>query len=938
MVRSLEAWLREKGFTDLFVDYANIDAGEKWAWKLRDAAGACRVVVCLVTDNWLASDECFGEFKAAWYMGKRIISLFALPRDEPSRRDRLANVQAEDQGIDVVTCRTADGGLDLARDAEIENRLEKGLRAGGALAKVGLDPEAFAVDRKLRPMPFPGLASFSDEDADAALFYGRSREIAEALEELRKVRAEGDLRPFVILGASGAGKSSLMKAGIIPRLRREAPAWLPLRAFRPGGDPLLNLAEAIAKTRADFGSTEAHGIIRDNLLYAWVKARAAGMQEPAGRVALSEALEAEGRKLREAAGRPDATILISVDQAEELARADGDSGDALAGYLHTALNLTASRWQLAFTTRTDSFAELQHHYRFQDLKGRVYDLRAVPAFQFVRVIEEPAERYGVRVDPALVAAVIEDAPRENALPLLAFGLQRLWRQFAASGALTPDNYIRVGRLGRLIEDGAERALRGLSPDEDVALPPGPPPKSRLDLAAATFVPALTQLNEQRATIARIANWTSFTDEQRDLLALFVQWRLVVHKGDPGTVEVAHEALFREWKRLERWLEPERARLEILRSLQADALTWNQNGRDVAFLNHRSKRLVEASALQETERYRERLSALEFDYLAACGVANAAELRRARRVRAAIGALAVVLIAVVTGWMKQDFVFEQWNWFAKVRPYRVANFDGHALSPERERTLRPGDHFRECGAICPEMVVVQAGEFWMGSPDGSNGPAEVGRAPVEGPRHQVRIARQFAVGKNEVRFDEWDECVKVGVCPANKDYDMGRGRKPVVGVSFDDAANYVRWLALMTGKQYRLLSESEWEYSERAGTETAYFWGPKFAEGNANCRRCGPKWNGKYETSPVEWYPANAFGLYDMAGNVWQWVEDCYQETYDGAPSDGRPWMNKNCGNRVVRGGGWFYDPEELRSAARGNAPVSFQVNYIGFRVARTIAP
>src|ERR1700733_3720215 len=145
-VRSLEAWLREKGFTDLFVDYASIEPGDKWARKLRDAAGACRVVVCLVTDNWLASDECFGEFKAAWYMGKRIISLFALRPDEPSRRDRLASLKAEDQGIDVVTCCTTDGGLYLARDPEIENRLEKGLRAGGALAKVGLDPEAFAVD------------------------------------------------------------------------------------------------------------------------------------------------------------------------------------------------------------------------------------------------------------------------------------------------------------------------------------------------------------------------------------------------------------------------------------------------------------------------------------------------------------------------------------------------------------------------------------------------------------------------------------------------------------------------------------------------------------------------------------------------------------------------------------------------------------------------
>ena len=141
-----------------------------------------------------------------------------------------------------------DGALDLGADRNVATRLKAGLRAAGALSRVGLDPEAFAIDRKLRPMPFPGLASFGDDDADAALFYGRSREIAETLEELRKVRAERDLRPFVILGASGAGKSSLLKAGIIPRLRREAPAWLPLRAFRPGADPLLNFAEALART------------------------------------------------------------------------------------------------------------------------------------------------------------------------------------------------------------------------------------------------------------------------------------------------------------------------------------------------------------------------------------------------------------------------------------------------------------------------------------------------------------------------------------------------------------------------------------------------------------------------------------------------------------------------------------------------------------------
>ena len=200
----------------------------------------------------------------------------------------------------------------------------------------------------------------------------------------------------MILGASGAGKSSLLKAGIIPRLRREAPAWLPLRAFRPGADPLLNFAEALARTLADFGKVEAHGVIRDRLFDAWSKAeRAGGELTPAGRAALEAALEAEGRKLRDAAGRDGATILISVDQAEEMARADGDSGEALADYLRAALAAAASRWQLAFTIRTDSFPELQSHRRFQDLKARGYDLRAMPVFRFDSVVEEPAKRYGV---------------------------------------------------------------------------------------------------------------------------------------------------------------------------------------------------------------------------------------------------------------------------------------------------------------------------------------------------------------------------------------------------------------------------------------------------------------------------------------------------------------------------------------------------------------
>jgi formylglycine-generating enzyme required for sulfatase activity len=934
MARPLEAWLRAKGFTDLFIDHSNIDAGEKWAQALRDAAGACRVVVCLVTENWLASDECFGEFKAAWYMGKRIIPLFALGVGERARPDRLSKVQAEDQGLDVASCRTDDGGFDLVRDAEIERRLENGLRAAGALARIGLDPEAFAIDRKLRPTPFPGLASFSDEDADAALFYGRSREIAEAMEELREMRATGDSRPYVIIGASGSGKSSMLKAGIIPRLRREPSAWLPLRAFRPSGDPLYNFAEALTRTlTTDLRSNaEAPGALCARLFDQWAEARRpVGKPSPDVQAALQTALDDFGARLRKAAGRSAATILVSLDQAEELARADSDAGDALAAYLRAASAMTRNRWRIVLTIRTDSFPDFQRHRRFEDWETRPRDLRTVKGYRFDTIIEEPAKRYGVRVDLKLVEALIEDAPTEDALPLLAYSLQRLWLRYADSGSLILDTHARIGQLSKLIEDGAERALRGLSPDEDAPLPPGPLSKNRLDLAASTFVPALAQVNERGVTIRRIAQWASFSEEQRDLLARFDQWRLVVRKGEPGTVEVAHDALFREWKRLASWLESERTRLEALRALQVDALTWDRNGRDTAYLNHRGRRLAEANALSGIVGYRRRLTALEFDYLAACRVANIAHLENERVAQVVRVALAVFWVAAFLVVANMAFVWDRINWFFTMRPYRIANFDGNALSLERERALRPGDPpFHECVQACPEMVVVPAGEFQMGSPG-----SEKGRDGNEGPQHRVSIIRQFAVADNDVTFDEWDECFRVGGCPKADDAPMGRRNKPVVNVSFDEAQSYAAWLSRMTGKPYRLLNEAEWEYSARGGTKTAYYWSDEIGKDNANCDDCGSKWDGR-EASPVGSFKVNPFGLYDMAGNVWQWVEDCYHDDYKGAPANGETWTGGDCIHRVLRGGSWNVDPRALRSADRIGVSPGSQSAAIGFRVARTL--
>jgi hypothetical protein len=159
---ALEGWLRANGFTDIFVDHRNIAGGDAWRQALQAAAGTCRVVLCLVTGNWLASKDCLAEFDASFYMGKRVIPLFLLPVRSTlgaEAENRLAQVCAHYQGIDVLSC-LRDGALDLAADRNVVDRLKAALREAGALSRVGLDPEAFAIDRKLRPMPFPGLASF----------------------------------------------------------------------------------------------------------------------------------------------------------------------------------------------------------------------------------------------------------------------------------------------------------------------------------------------------------------------------------------------------------------------------------------------------------------------------------------------------------------------------------------------------------------------------------------------------------------------------------------------------------------------------------------------------------------------------------------------------------------------------------------------------------
>ncbi len=227
----------------------------------------------------------------------------------------------------------------------------------------------------------------------------------------------------------------------------------------------------------------------------------------------------------------------------------------------------------------------------------------------------------------------------------------------------------------------------------------------------------------------------------------------------------------------------------------------------------------------------------------------------------------------------------------------------APPPAAPRGLSSGDVFRDID-IGPEMVVVPAGEFVMGSND----------ADDEKPPHKVTIAKPFAVGRYPITFDEWDAALAAGGVEHKPETSWGRVRQPVMNVSWEDAKAYAAWLSQKSGKVYRLLSEAEWEYCCRAGTKGKYAFGESIAKQQAQFSE--GEYGSAGSTVDVGLFQPNAFGLYDMHGNVWEWCEDTWHPNYQGAPTNGSVWQGGDPSSRVLRGGSWNYPPDYLRSAYR----------------------
>ena len=948
---AFQRWLMANGWgeDEVFIDLHGIAAGEEWQKVLVRANIACDALLFLASPDSLASDECRREVRRAEDDGKDVI--VAMLRGITIADERL-KPYADRQIVDLSAEPKAE-----RIEVQHQSRLHlidfhrPGLDAiHTTLIDRGHAPDSFPWPPKDRPnaRPYPGLEALGEDSA--AIFFGREADVMTGLRELRRMRERGSPRMMVIQAASGAGKSSFLRAGLWPKLGRTS-EFVPLAIVRPAKGiitgPQFGLGKGLEAWFARHRRTRSAGSMQAELMAEGVEA---GAKKLAGLLAEAAALALEVRNLGAAPnGARRLSLLIAVDQGEELFAAEdkfeSDRFLAMLGLLLAAPPAGLDPYVL-ITIRADSIDALLR--RVPELGiDTPFSLPLPPLSPtaYRDVITRPAAVHARRVarrdgEPELVQALVNETRGADALPLLAFTLQRLFDAHAIDRKLTLAQFDAMGGIGgsidrALAEAQAKAGLAGTLEHLRRLMVPGLATWETAANAAKRLVPQEAEIvGGDRSGLAPLAN-------------ALVEARLLTRSAaddgkGPATLEVAHEALLRR-KPISEWLEAQQDALKLRDDVRREVTDWKDSGSPVHDLPRRGVHLESALALARNADFAASMAPAK-DYLAACKRLETAGQRRAGRVRAAIYALMLGVIGVSQyAIFKAEIDHAIWQ-FREERPY-IAKVGEQVLAAKAD-TKKPGETFRECATVCPEMVALPAGSFRMGSPDN-----EAGRDNDEGPVRPVTIAKPFAVAKFEVTWDEWEACVGMRGCDGRPtgDATFGKGRKPVINVSWDQAKSYVVWLSRMTGKEYRLLTEAEWEYGARAGTQTAYSFGNDATEickhanlADQSFRRrgytgdignCDDK---QAQTAPVGSYPANAFGLHDMHGNVFEWVQDCYINSYKNAPADGSAVPDKEGCSRVLRGGSWVNDPRDLRAAQRNNGSPVYRNSSLGFRVARTL--
>jgi hypothetical protein len=544
-------WLIENGWSDIFLDLDPIRGlapGEKWQEELKRAADRCEAVLFLLSTEWLNSKWCLAEFLLAKQLGKRIFPIIIAPL---SRDDLPVEMTSSTQIVDLLG------------DAEAYVRLREGLR------RAGLDPESFPFAKGRAP--YPGLEPLRENDA--AIFFGREAQVVRAMDRLRSLREAGVERLFVILGASGAGKSSFMRAGLWPRLQRDDQNYLTLPVIRPERAPIsgtFGLAAVLETAmkqpslagRLPSGIPRTQGDIRQ-----WLQCSPTRLRELLA--ALSEALAP-----REGKAAP--TPVIFIDQAEELFHQSIAEVEDFLALLANALAGPGKTLCIA-SIRSDSFPLLQAERHLIQVKQASFSLPPMLPASFRSVIEGPARLANVKLDPLLVEKLLQDtasssAEGGDALPLLAFTLERLYRLHGAKGFISLANYESIGQAAGAISAAIDEALFAGRASRCVPASE----QGASDLLKKIFLPHLVRITEDERYACRVAELTEIATEARPLTDLLTEKRLlvkdrrIVGEAEAETIEIAHEAILREWPALKSWLIAERdflkwrARIEIAR--------------------------------------------------------------------------------------------------------------------------------------------------------------------------------------------------------------------------------------------------------------------------------------------------------------------------------------------------------------------------------------
>jgi WD40 repeat protein len=647
---AFKQWLGANGWSkdDVFLDLEDIGAGENWKEALRKAHTRCEAVLLLASPDALDSPECLTEVRKAEDFGKEIIVV--LLRDLTIDDRRLQSYR-DRQIVDLsAPPQTHDETVDFrGTRSEVHFNNDALIKVKDYLFRRGITPDSFPWPPEGKPdaEPFPGLSAFTEDDA--GIFFGRETDILAGLDEFRLLRRNGSPRILAIQAASGAGKSSFLRAGLWPRLCRDAD-YAPLAVVRPAQGILTGpegLGRKLAPRLSRPGAPVNPGDIYSRLL---ADDAAKTVAEFAKLMTEAAAQANEERRIINPSAPPPA-LIIAIDQAEELlAPEDADESQRFLALLAGLMRDPPQGVEpfALLTVRADNAVGVLQ--AIVDLKleaPKTLTLLPLPQTSYRDVILKPIDvlaRRGQRItlSPALADRLVADASGADALPLLAFTLSYLYQGFAAGGSITLENYEAVGGVTGSIDKAIKQALA--RPGDAPAIPAAK--DEQLACLRATFIPWLARIApDTNQAVRRVAKLDEFAGASRAMVERLVKARLLVADQRDGVnvFEVAHESLLRQWPQLTSWLQADIDDLKVVDAVERAAKEWAGNEKHTAWLDHRGERLLSAEKVAKREDFRRRLGEQGLAYIAAC---RTRENAQRRVMRAIVGSVAAAVILAV----------------------------------------------------------------------------------------------------------------------------------------------------------------------------------------------------------------------------------------------------------------------------------------------------